>query len=94
MLSGQMSDFVALSNYGLALVCIARDPELRLRDLADRVGITERAAHRIMCDLCADGCISRSRSGRRNTYAVQPDAPLRHPALAGRTVGELLRGLA
>jgi predicted transcriptional regulator len=89
-----MSDCVALSNYGLALLCIAREPELRLRELAERVGITERAAHRIVCDLCADGCISRSRSGRRNSYTVNADAPLRHPALSGRTVGELLRGLA
>jgi predicted transcriptional regulator len=94
MLYGQMGDWMALSNYGLALVCIARDPDLRLRELAQRVGITERAAHRIVCDLCADGCISRSRSGRRNSYTVHRDAPLRHPALSGRTVGELLAGLA
>jgi predicted transcriptional regulator len=94
MLRGQMSDCVALSNYGLALVCIARDPDIRLRELAERLGITERAAHRIVCELCADGCISRSRSGRRNHYTVEPAAPLRHPALSGHTVGELVRGLA
>jgi hypothetical protein len=88
-----MSDCVALSNYGLALVCIAREPDLRLRELAEHVGITERAAHRIVCDLCADGYISRSRSGRRNSYTVHAGAPLRHPALSGRTVGDLLRGL-
>jgi DNA-binding MarR family transcriptional regulator len=89
-----MSDWAALSNHGLALVCIARDPDVRLRELAERVGVTERAAHRIVCDLCGDGCISRSRAGRRNRYTVRRAAPLQHPALRGRTVGELLAGLA
>jgi predicted transcriptional regulator len=89
-----MTDWAPLSNHGLALLCIARDPDLRLRELAERVGVTERAAHRIVCDLCADGCISRSRDGRRNHYTVDTAAPLPHPALRGRTVGELLAGLA
>jgi DNA-binding IclR family transcriptional regulator len=89
-----MSDWAALSNHGLALLCIARDPDVRLRELAERVGVTERAAHRIVCDLCADGCIWRSRTGRRNRYEIRAAAPLRHPALRGRTVAELLAGLA
>jgi predicted transcriptional regulator len=89
-----MTDWAPLSNHGLALLCIARDPHVRLRELADRIGVTERAAHRIVCDLCADGCISRSRVGRRNSYTVDAAAELRHPALSGRTIGELLAGLA
>jgi DNA-binding IclR family transcriptional regulator len=93
MLCGQMTDWVLLSNHGLALLCIARDPDVRLRELAERVGVTERAAHRIVCDLCEGGCISRSRAGRRNRYAVRAAAELRHPALHGRTVGDLLAGL-
>jgi DNA-binding IclR family transcriptional regulator len=89
-----MTDWAPLSNHGLALLCIARDPDVRLRELAQRIGVTERAAHRIVCDLCAGGCISRTRAGRRNRYTVDAAARLPHPALRGRTVGELLTGLA
>jgi predicted transcriptional regulator len=70
-------DWKFLTNYGLALLCIAEDPGVRLRDIADRVGITERAAHRIVSALVESGYIARERVGRRNTYEVREDLPIR-----------------
>jgi predicted transcriptional regulator len=66
-----------LTNYGLALLCIAEDPGVRLRDIADRVGITERAAHRIVSGLVESGYVERQRVGRRNTYEVHADLSIR-----------------
>jgi DNA-binding Lrp family transcriptional regulator len=66
-----------LTNYGLALLCIAQDPGVRLRDIAERVGITERAAHRIVSALVDSGYIDRERVGRRNSYEVRGDLPIR-----------------
>jgi DNA-binding transcriptional regulator PaaX len=63
---------------------------VRGRDIATRVGITERAAQAIVADLVAEGYVTRSREGRRNRYLVHPDAPLRHPLEHDHTVGELL----
>jgi DNA-binding IclR family transcriptional regulator len=83
-----------LTNYGHVLLCIARDPEVRMRDIAAQVGITERAAQAIVGDLVDDGYLERSRTGRRNTYEVHADAPMRHPASAGHSVGELLSVLS
>jgi predicted transcriptional regulator len=82
-----------LSNHGLALLCLARDPGARLRDVAECVGVTERAAHRIVCELCAAGYVTRTREGRRNAYDVHLDAPLDHSMLAGHTAGALLTGI-
>jgi predicted ArsR family transcriptional regulator len=79
-----------LSNHGHVLVAIARDPHTRLRDVADAVGITERAVQKIVADLEAGGIVGRERSGRRNHYRVHGDRPLRHPLEAHRTVGALL----
>ena len=79
-----------LSNHGHVLVCIARDPELRLRDVADQVGITERAVQRIINELVEAGCVSRVRSGRRNSYQIYPRRPLRHPLEAHQSLGALL----
>jgi predicted transcriptional regulator len=89
-----MSDCVALSNYGLALVCIAREPDLRLRELAERVGITERAAHRIVSDLCEAGYVEKTRVGARNRYSVNLDGDIRHPMLGDQPVRELVERLA
>jgi predicted transcriptional regulator len=83
-----------LTNYGHVLLCIAKDPEARLRDIAATVGITERAAQAIVGDLVEDGYLAKSRTGRRNTYEVHADAPMRHPASAGHNVGELLSVLS
>ena len=83
-----------LTNYGHVLLCIARDPDARLRDIAVSVGITERAAQAIVGDLVDDGYLAKSRTGRRNQYEVHSEAPMRHPASAGHSVGELLSALS
>ena len=82
-----------LSNYAHVLVCLARDPDARLRDVADQVGITERAAHRIVGELEAAGVVKRRREGRRNHYELELSVPLRHPLEENRTVGRLLEML-
>src|SRR4051794_4394129 len=82
-----------LTNHAQVLVCIAGDPGIRLRDIGDRVGITERAAHRIVGQLSAAGYITRRRDGRRNQYAFNPDVPLLDPIARERSVGELVEVL-
>ncbi len=72
------SEWTFLSNHAHVLLCIAQEPEIRLRDVADRVGITERAVQRIVADLEECGYLSRIREGRRNHYEVHVDRPLRH----------------
>jgi DNA-binding Lrp family transcriptional regulator len=72
------------------LVCLARDPDARLRDVAGAVGITERAVQKIVTDLEAGGIVERERLGRRNRYRLHPDVPLRHPVESPRTVANLL----
>ena len=72
------------------LLLLARDPDARLRDLADSAQITERAAQAIVRDLEDAGFVTRTRVGRRNTYQVHPDGHFRHPAEADHEVGELL----
>jgi DNA-binding transcriptional ArsR family regulator len=79
-----------LSNHGHVLVCLARDPEARLRDVALSVGITERAVQKIVSDLEDAGVVERLRDGRRNRYRLHPERPLRHPIESHRTVGALL----
>lgn len=75
------------------LLCLAREPNFRLRDIAASAGITERAAHRIVSELCEAGYITRHRMGARNYYEVHLDQPLRHPYEAGVEIGEILRPL-
>jgi DNA-binding transcriptional ArsR family regulator len=79
-----------LTNHAHVLTCVAHDPGIRLRDIATAVGITERAAHRILSELVDEGYVLRERQGRRNRYDVVPDLPLRHPLVQGREVGDLL----
>ena len=79
-----------LSNHGHVLVCLARDPEARLRDVALAVGITERAVQKIVSDLEDAGVVERVREGRRNRYRLFLDEPLRHPIEAHRTIRALL----
>ncbi len=79
-----------LSNHAHVLLCIAQEPEMRLREVADRVGITERAVLRIVADLEGGGYLSRSREGRRNHYEVHLDRPLRHSVESHCEVGALL----
>jgi DNA-binding Lrp family transcriptional regulator len=83
-----------LSNHAHVLVCLAADPDSRLRDVAARVGITERAVQKIVGDLEDAGVIERVRSGRRNSYRLHLAVPLRHPLEAHRTVGALLSAVA
>ncbi|MGL4550991.1 MAG: helix-turn-helix transcriptional regulator [Gemmataceae bacterium] len=84
------ADWTFLSNHAHVLLVIARDPEVRLRDVADRVGITERAVQRIVADLVEGGFLTRERAGRRNRYQLHPTLPLRHPIESHRTVGDLM----
>ena len=79
-----------LSNHGHVLVCLAGDPEARLRDVAVAVGITERAVQKIVSDLEDAGVVERVREGRRNRYRLFLDQPLRHPIEAHRSIGALL----
>jgi DNA-binding IclR family transcriptional regulator len=80
-----------LSNHTQVLLCIQRDPDVRFRDIAEMVGITERAAQRIVADLIESGYVESKRIGRRNHYRVNTDVAMRHPAQEGHDVGELLR---
>ncbi|MDH4282504.1 MAG: winged helix-turn-helix domain-containing protein [Myxococcales bacterium] len=80
-----------LSNHGHILVWIARDPNVRVREIAQAVGITERAVQRILGELEEAGVISRIRQGRRTHYEIDQRSPLRHPIEAEHSVGELLR---
>jgi DNA-binding MarR family transcriptional regulator len=82
-----------LTNHAHVLMCVAHDPGIRLRDIATAVGITERAAHRILSELVEEGYVLREREGRRNRYQVVADLPLPHPLAEGREVGDLLRVL-
>lgn len=68
-----------LTNYSHVILCIAADPAIRMRDVAERVGITERAAQRIVADLIEAGYLTSTKTGRRNVYEVNGDLPLRHP---------------
>ena len=85
-------DFV--TNHARVLLCIARDPGIRLREIGDAVGITERAAHRIVVELADAGYISRTRNGRRNRYTIQSHLPLPDPLARERKIGDLLTVLA
>jgi len=79
-----------LSNHGHVLVCLAQNPDARLRDVAQSVGITERAVQKIVSDLEEAGVVEREREGRRNRYRLHTERPLRHPIESHRTVGALL----
>jgi DNA-binding MarR family transcriptional regulator len=83
-----------LTNHAGVLLCIARDPGIRLREIGDTVGVTERAAHRIVGELADAGYITRERNGRRNHYEIQDQLPLPDPLARGKKVGELLTILA
>ena len=79
-----------LTSHGRGLLLIAQNPDLRLRDIAEQAGITERSAQTIVADLEHEGYVEKERHGRRNSYRLHPEMPFRHPAEAGHTVGELL----
>lgn len=79
-----------LTNHSHVLFCLAQDPMLRLRDIAERVGITERAVQRIVTELEQAGALARIREGRRNHYEIRRECSLRHVIESHRTVGDLL----
>ena len=82
-----------LTNHGHVLVCVTKEPGLTLREIAECVGITERTAHTIVCELEQAGYLTRHRSGRRNAYDVHPEAPLSHELERDASVGELIAAL-
>lgn len=82
-----------LTNHARTLLCIADDPGVRLRDIAQRLDITERAAQVFVNDLVDAGYVTRTRTGRRNTYEVHPDMPFRHPREHDHEIGALLAAL-
>ncbi len=79
-----------ITNHTQVLLCIAQNPEIRLKDVAAAVGITERAAGRIVADLVDAGYVTRERTGRRNQYTINRDLEMRHPAQLGYEIGPLL----
>jgi Uncharacterized membrane-associated protein/domain len=79
-----------LTNHARVLVCIAADPGVRLREIGDRVGLTERAAHRIVAELATAGYITRQRNGRRNHYTVNAHLPMPDAIAREQSIGQLL----
>jgi DNA-binding Lrp family transcriptional regulator len=91
-----MPQYQFLTNHAQVLLCVAHDPGIRLRDIAETVGVTERSAHRILSQLVDDGYVARERIGRRNVYKVKPELPLRHSLMQEtdeRKIGDLLEVL-
>ena len=89
-----MAHWTFLSNHAQVLLCVAHDPSSRLRDIGERVGITERAAHRIVDELVVAGYLTRERRGRRNRYGIVDHLPLPDPLVREQRVADLLRLLA
>ena len=79
-----------LTNHGHVLICLALEPDARMRDVADRVGVTERAAQQIVRDLTQANVISKTKVGRRNSYQIVRSSHLRHPLEQSATVGRLV----
>jgi DNA-binding IclR family transcriptional regulator len=80
-----------VTSHTQVLLCLARDPDARMRDVADTVGITERAAQRIVADLVEAGYVERQRVGRRNRYTINTSAHMRHRSQLGHEIGDLLQ---
>jgi DNA-binding MarR family transcriptional regulator len=91
---GRPNGWTFLTNHAHILQCIASDPDIRIRDMAAAVGITERAAQRIVSELESAGYLSHKRVGRRNRYEVHAELPLRHPLESHLRVQTLLRVLS
>jgi DNA-binding MarR family transcriptional regulator len=86
-------NWLFLTNHAHVLLCVARDPQARTRDIAEQVGITERATQRILADLVAEGYVTRAKLGRRNRYTINPRGNLRHPIFRNLAIGPLLEVL-
>ena len=85
-----MSEWGFMTNHLHALYCVARHPGIRIREIAECVGVQERAAHRIVADLVEGGYLTRHRVGSRNFYELHPSLPLRREGLDEVAVGEIL----
>lgn len=85
-----MTEWTFLTNHAHVLICVAEAPQVRVKDIAEVVGITERAAHRILAELEEEGYLTRKRDGRRNIYSLNTQKPLRHPMDRAHRVAELL----
>lgn len=85
-----VSHWTFLTNHASVLFCVASNPNLRIRDISTQVGITERAAHRIVAELEDAGYLERKREGRRNVYQLHTSMPLRHPREEGLRIADLL----
>jgi DNA-binding transcriptional ArsR family regulator len=85
-----MTSWSFLSNHGRALLCIARDPEIRLRDIAANLGITERRAYDIVNDLTDAGYVLKEKEGRRNRYQVQDHLPIPEDLVQEQAIGDVL----
>jgi len=83
-----------LTNHAQVLLCLAGDPDIRVRDVADQVGITERATQRILGELVDAGYVEAEKVGRRNRYTVDREHAMRHSAQTGYEIGALLDALA
>jgi len=86
----QTAPWQFLTNHTHVLVAIRRNPDIRQREIADLVGITEGAVQRIVHELEESGCLTHTRVGRRNHYEIVPESDLRHPLELNHTLGELL----
>jgi len=85
-----MAGWTFLSNHAQVLLCIANDPGIRLREIGDQVGITERAVHRIVRELDDAGYLARERAGRRNRYTISQHLPLPDRVVRNQKIGDLL----
>ena len=84
-------EFTLLTNHALVLVLIARSPDIRMREIASTLGITERAVQRIVDDLTSNGYIAVTKDGRRNRYEIISERTMRHPLTNHRKIGDLIR---
>jgi DNA-binding IclR family transcriptional regulator len=89
--ANEVPSWTFLTNHAHVLLCIAQDPDVRLVDIAQQVGIGERAVHSIVSDLVEAGYVIRHKQGRNNSYEVRLDRPFRHPLEAGHKVSEIFK---
>lgn len=89
-----MPDWTFLTNHGHILILLSKNPDARIRDIAEATGITERSAQRIVRELIEAGYLDREREGRRNNYSVNPGLPMRHPLERDHAVGDLLDAIS
>jgi DNA-binding IclR family transcriptional regulator len=89
----EIPSWTFLSNHAHVLICIAKDPEIRLSEIAELVGIRERTVHRIVHELSADGYLSVFKDGRKNTYEINLNRPLRHPLEASHNIQVIIEPL-